>query len=162
MIKEIINQIKKCLVFLFKLIVPIPIRAKSGTLAYSRPIDVFCYMTDVFQGLKREDEVKFKSCDERKVWVLLSRHSSEIFTVTLYYPYRISPDTIFDNKGIEIPALWNFEKLKKKRSISFLVGQRNVGSIPPFLDIIFRKLYECQENYNVSGRTILKSTYTTF
>ena len=122
------------------------------------PIDVFCFMTNEFLSLKQRDEVIFKNKGTDS-WVLLGWHSSEILEVSFKYPYKIQPKEAFGQRGILIPERWILERLKKKRKVTFRVEKKDLDSIPPFLDTVFRKFYGCAENYAVLGKSILKSTY---
>jgi hypothetical protein len=139
-----------------KAIIPIPVRAKSGTPSYPDPSDVFMFMTNELLSLKQRDEIIFKNKGTDS-WVLLGWHSSEILEVTFKYPYKMQPKEAFSQKGVPIPETWILEKLKKRKKVTFRVDKKEVDSIPPFLDAVFRKFYGCTEGYIVFGRSILKS-----
>lgn len=159
-----LKTIKRFLRYVFRMIIPIPIKVESGTSSYPHPIDVFRHMTNKFLTLNDSDEIKFQS-DSPNKWVLLSWSPGDIL-VSINYKHKVPWDELFKQLEIVVPDYWvfvgldkYFESFKIKRTLVFLVREQDSSSIASFLDVLFTKFYGCDENYIITGKTILKSTY---
>lgn len=80
--------------------------------------------------------------------------------VSISLPLKDSLENIFDKRGIKIPKCWKLDLLKKGKRVRFRVRKEYAKTIGPFLDLVFRQLYGCSDNYNVHA--YIPADYTHF
>lgn len=130
-----------------------PRRARSGTPKFPKPVDVFNVLINDLMDLDEWDKASFvaKKCK----WRVEVQPDKSCFLVMITYPFSDSPESLFMQKKVGLPSDWNIKKFRKKKKVTLSLEKSNKNSIAPFLDLIFRRLYNCPDNYSVFGKLVL-------
>lgn len=139
-----------------------PKKFRSGTSEYPTPIEVFNSVVDDFVSQGRiGDKACFKAKEGNKKnqceiswyddkWFSLSWCATDI-KVSIGLPYKDSLDTVLGKSEMEIPPSWKLERFKRGKRIQFRVSKEYANTIGPFLDLVFRRLYDYPDGYTVVG-----------
>lgn len=146
-------------------------RFSSVTDEYRTSVEVFnAAIVNLISQQRLGDRVYFKTkaaeskgkcevgwCDDKLL--SLTWEPTE-FQVSISLPLKDSLKNIFDKQGIKIPECWKLDLLKKGKLVRFRVRREYAQTIGPFLDLVFRQLYGCSDNYNVHA--YIPADYTHF
>ena len=88
--------------------------------------------------------------NQSKNWVEVALDTDDLL-INFRFPFRDTLAAVFSERRIKVPECWKIEYFKKKKAATFRVSGSDVDTIASFLDVVFRKLYECPDNYSVSG-----------
>jgi len=132
----------------------IPRRARSGTSKYARPTDVFNALIERLTELDDFDKVYFRA-KNYKGWAEV-RLCKRNLVVSFKFPFNESIETVFEEKRIKAPGHWCSGGFKKRKKAIFRLSINHKDTIGPFLDVIFKKLYGCPNNYTLFGKSFLR------
>ncbi|MDD5011482.1 MAG: hypothetical protein PHQ00_05105 [Phycisphaerae bacterium] len=132
----------------------IPKKLKSGTPQHPAPINVFNSLIDDVVTDKGELDKAYFSTKSCKGWAEVYLKNDGII-VNFKFPFKNSPEEIFTEKRLGIPDNWCEGACKVGKKITFRIGKKHKDSIGPFLDLVFRKLYDCPEDYILRGKMVL-------
>jgi hypothetical protein len=132
----------------------IPKRLQSGTSRCPTPVDVFNKLIDDVMMDKDELDKAYFKAKKCKGWAEVYWEKGNII-VNFKFPFADSLETIFAEKGIKKPEGWGLKFFKKKKKAVFHLSKNHKDSIAPFLDLVFKNLYDCPTNYILSGKMIL-------
>jgi hypothetical protein len=140
----------------------IPKRIQSGSRDYPTPAHVFNTLIQNLIELDKQWDARFFNGQDRvyfrakgyKSHVELRMHRKEIL-VDFWFPYGGTPEELYNEKGIRVPAEWVFKKYRLKKHVVFHAQKSEKELLVNFFNSLFRELYGCPENYVVIGKLTL-------
>ncbi len=135
----------------------LPRRLHSGSEKFPDPLHVFqSLISDIVNlDLGPGDKAFFRcKCSGCKGWAEV-RPWYGLLLVTISFPFKESPDKILNEKELTLSKQWGVHSFKKGKQASFVVGTSDIDTISPFLDKVFRILYDCPQDYRLFGKLVL-------
>lgn len=129
----------------------LPCEMKSGTQKYPNPVGVLNAAVDTLEKLGKLYCALFRCKGCKCRWLL--GWSAEVFalpsgfSIKIRYPFLEPIQTVFSNKGILIPESWCLQKFKPRKKAVFEISIADKETVAPIIDIIFRRLHGCAEDY---------------
>ena len=126
---------------------------QSGTSEYPLPSDV---LKTVIDRLVRVRDKLEKACfkpKNGKGWSEIRWYKGDL-VVRICYPHRSPPETLITEKGVDLPEAWELRRFKKGREVEFRLKSDQSATVVPFLDLLFRRVYNCPDDYILCGKIL--------
>jgi hypothetical protein len=136
-----------------------PMSRRSGTAKCPAPVDVFGAL--IKELIQRELDEMNKACFRVrwcKGWAEVLPRKGYL-VVRLWFPFKDSIESVLAQRGIKIPEGWDWgplerrpRYLERKRVLPIELSKSQANEVAPFLDMVFKRLYDCGDGYVLRGK----------
>jgi len=124
-------------------------KIQSGTPEHPTPKDLFASMIAELLESGTWSWVHFED-NRSRGWIEVALDANDVL-VNFGFPFKNAIEAIFSERRIKIPKSWRIDYFKKEKAATFRLNKSETNIVVFFLDVVFRKLYECPSNYSVGG-----------